>query len=98
MSFIRWWTIGLMLMGATMTLTLGVVALQYYVYIDAVPEMRQQLPGVLRMVALFLALALTGVTAYLPLRWNNRWLWPTQAFLAVGVVVIGLTFWRMVSL
>lgn len=97
MNFIRWWTIGLMLFGATMSLTLGVVSLMYWVYIDAAPEIRGQMPGLINMVLLFLGLAAIGFAAFIPLRRANRWLWPTQALLLAGAVTIGVTFWKMLT-
>ena len=97
MNFIRWWTVGLMLFGATMAMTMGVVCLLYFVYIDSAPQLREQFPGLVRMVALFLALGLAGLAAFVPLRRQNRWLWPSQVLLLVSAVAIGVTFWKMLS-
>jgi hypothetical protein len=97
MNFIRWWTVGLMLLGATMTLTLSVVCLQYFIYMDSLPQLRDEWPLLLRSVELFLALALIGLAAFIPLRRRNRWLWPAQAMLLAGTAIIGVTFWRMLG-
>lgn len=97
MTFLRWWTVALMLFGATMSLCMGVVCLLYYIYIDSAPEMREQLPLLQKLVALFVALGLLGLAAFIPLWRKNRWLWPTQALLLVGAVTIGITFWRSLS-
>ena len=97
MNFLRWWTIALMLFGATMSLCMGVVCLLYYIYLDAAPEMREQLPLIQKLVALFTVLGLLGLIAFFPLWRKNRWLWPTQALLLVGTVTIGITFWRLLS-
>ena len=97
MNFIRWWTVGLMLFGATMAMTMGVVCLLYFVYIDSAPQLREQLPALLRMVGLFLLLGLIGFAAFVPLRRQNRWLWPSQALLLASTAVIGVTFWKMLT-
>lgn len=97
MNFLRWWTVALMLFGATMALCMGVVCFLYYLYIDSAPEIREQLPQLIGMVGLFVVLGLLGLAAFVPLRRNNRWLWPTQVLLAVGAVTIGITFWRFLS-
>lgn len=97
MNFLRWWTMALMLFGATMTLCMGVVCFLYYIYIDTVPEMREQFPMIVKMVGLFTVLGLLGAGAFVPLWRNNRWLWPTQVLLLVGASVIGVTFWRLLS-
>ena len=97
MNFLRWWTVALMLFGATMSLCMGVVCLLYYIYVDSAPEIREQLPLLQKMVGLFVILSLLGLAAFIPLRRNNRWLWPTQALLLVGAVTIGITFWRSLS-
>ena len=97
MNFLRWWTVALMLFGATMALCMGVVCLLYYIYIDSAPEMREQLPMLVNLVELFLVLGVLGATAFIPLRRNSRWLWPTQVLLAVGAITIGVTFWRLLS-
>jgi hypothetical protein len=76
---------------------MGVVCLLYYIYIDSAPEMREQLPLLEKMVALFTVLGLLGLTAFIPLWRKNHWLWPTQALLLVGAVTIGITFWRSLS-
>jgi drug/metabolite transporter (DMT)-like permease len=86
-----------MLFGATMSLCMGVVCLLYYIYIDAAPEIREQLPLIERMVVLFTVLGLLGLAAFIPLRRQNRWLWPTQGLLLVGAVAIGITLWRSLS-
>ncbi|TXH04100.1 MAG: hypothetical protein E6R07_09165 [Nevskiaceae bacterium] len=95
MSFIRWWTVGVMLMAATMSLTIGVVCLLYWAHRDESPEIPAQLPGLIQMTLLFLLLSGVGFAAFVPLRRANRWLWPTQALLLVSAVTIGMTFWNM---
>ena len=97
MNFLRWWTMALMLFGATMSLCMGVVCLLYYIYVDSAPEIREQLPLLERMVGLFVILSALGLAAFIPLWRKNRWLWPTQALLLVGAVTIGVTFWRALS-
>jgi hypothetical protein len=97
MNFLRWWTVALMLFGATMSLCIGVVCLLYVIYIDSSPEIRGELPLLEKMVGLFLILFLLGGSAVIPLWRKNRWLWPTQALLLVGTVTVGITFWRALS-
>lgn len=97
MNFLRWWSVALMLLGATMALTLGVVCLMYQIYMDSSPELREQWPALVRSVGLFALLALIGAAAVVPLWRKNRWLWPTQALLLVGAVAIGMTFWKLMS-
>lgn len=87
----------MMLFGATMSLCIGVVCLLYYIYADSAPEIREELPTLLRMVGLFAILTGLGVTAFVPLWRKNRWLWPAQALLLVGAVAVGITFWRTLS-
>lgn len=83
----------MMLLGATMSLCIGVVCLLYYIYADSAPEIREELPTLVRMVGLFALLAGLGLAAFIPLWRKNRWLWPAQALLLVGAVAIGMTFW-----
>lgn len=86
-----------MLFGATMALCMGVVCFLYYLYLDSSPELSAQLPLLMNLVALFVVLGVLAFAAFIPLRRNNRWLWPTQVLLAVGAVTIGMTFWRLLS-
>lgn len=93
MNFLRWWTAAVALLGVTMTLCLSVVTLMYFIYIDSLPEMRDELPLLLKVVGLFAVLATLGVSAAYAMWRNKRWLWPTQVMLLIGAVGIGLTFW-----
>jgi hypothetical protein len=97
MNFLRWWTVGLLLMGMTMALNLGVVCFLYFLYMDSAPEMRAQWPVLVHSVELFSALALIGAAAFFPLWRRNRWLWPSQVLLLAGTLMIGVTFWRLLS-
>ncbi|PTU32131.1 hypothetical protein [Stenotrophobium rhamnosiphilum] len=97
MTFLRWWTVALMLFGGVMALVMGVVCFLYYIYIDSAPELREQLPLLVKLVGLFTTLGLLGLAAFIPMRRNNRWVWPTQLLLGVGAVVITMTFWRLLS-
>lgn len=97
MTFLRWWTVALMLFGGTMAMIMGVVCFLYYLYLDSAPALREQLPLLVNLVGLFVTLGLLGLAAFIPMRRNNRWVWPTQILLAVGAVAITMTFWRLLS-
>lgn len=97
MTFIRWWTVGLMLMGATMAVTLGVVCLQYLVYMDSAPQLRDEWPTLMVSVGLFLALSAVAAVAWQALRRQSRWLWPAQGLLLISTAVVGLVFWRLLT-
>lgn len=97
MNFLRWWTVALMMFGATMALIMGVVCLLYYIYLDSAPALREQLPLLTNLVALFTVLGILGFTAFIPLRRQNRWMWPTQALLFIGAITITMTFWRLLT-
>ncbi len=94
MNFLRWWTVGLTLLGMAMTLNLFIVCLLYWIYLDAAPEMREEFPAVIDSTLLFMALAFIGALAVIPIFRRNRWLWPSQALLAVSAILISEVFYR----
>ncbi|MGH8455617.1 MAG: hypothetical protein ACRETW_08335 [Stenotrophobium sp.] len=97
MNFIRWWTSGIMLLAGAMFVTLCVVCLQYYLYMDLEPSLRTEWPGLLQSTLMFLALSVLGGVAFWAMVKNNRWLWPSQALLLVGSSSIFWIFWELLS-
>lgn len=64
-------------LGATLMLTLGVVAVMYAFYLDAHPRMRGDFAVVLQLAVIFaVAFAISGMTTLaVHRRWRSWWLW-----------------------
>lgn len=95
MNFLRWYTLGLALLGLTMAITLGVVCLIYMVYLDTAPKLREEWPVLIWSTLMFSALAAVAGVAFQGLRADTRWKWFAQAFLLVALVSIGWVLQRM---
>lgn len=97
MTFIRWWTAALALMGLTIALCLGVVCIQYLLYMDLEPRLRDEWPTLIASTTLFAGLGMIGAAAFWALHRRNRWLWPMQAVLLVTALVFGGVFWHLLT-
>lgn len=90
MSFVRFYTVLLTLIGITMTVLLAVVCLLYLIYLDATPKMREEWPTLLAATGLFALLALCAAAAWYALRRNAAWRWPAQGVLVAYTVATAL--------
>ncbi len=97
MTFLRWWSAALALVGASIALCLGVVCIQYAVYMDSEPRLQHDWPKLLTSTTLFTVLATVGALAFWALHRRSRWLWPMQALLFATAVVFGRLFWQLLS-
>lgn len=97
MTFVRWWTAALALMGLSIALCLGVVCLMYFFYMDIEPRLRYDWPKLLLTTELFLIIGGVAAVAFWALHRRNRWLWPMQAVLALTVLVFSQKFWSILA-
>lgn len=80
--------------AAAFAATLGVVALLYAIYLDAVPRLREDWPQVITTASVFgVLLLLSGVTFHAQRR-DKSWRWPMQAVLLAGIAAGGWVLYR----
>jgi hypothetical protein len=79
-----------LVLGAMMAIILAVVCLQYTVYVDSAPHLRDQLPRLFAITGLFAGLGAAGALAFFGhrRRWLARWL--LQALPLLPVAGLGL--------
>lgn len=97
MTFLRWWSAAIALLGASIALCLGVVCIQFVVYMDTEPRLHNDWPKLVTATTLFAILAFVGAAAFWTLHRRSRWRWPAQGLLLVTAVVFVQLFWRLLS-
>lgn len=97
MTFVRWWTAAWALMGLSIALCLGVVCIQYFLYMDLEPRLRHDWPKLVLSTGLFLVIGVMAAAAYWTLHRQNRWRWAMQGLLLVTVLGLGRWFWQILS-
>lgn len=95
MSTLRWVNIGLLLLGLTLFVILGVVCILYAFYLDEAPRLRDDWPQLIRSTLLFGVLALVATLGEYGLRKQTSWRWAGQGALAATVLVVGILLKRL---
>lgn len=95
MKYLQILNASLWALGASLAICMGVVCLQYLVYLDSEPQLRASLPRLYAVTGAFAALGFAGFVAFMAHR--RQWLlrWPAQflvflPMLALAFVVVKL--------
>ena len=93
MKYLQILNLTLLALGTTLAVVLAVESLIYTLYLDAAPQVRRQLPLLLRLTATLCGFSIASLLAYLGHRRQALWRWPAQVLpaMAMAAVVLMLT-------
>jgi hypothetical protein len=79
-----------MFLAAAFAVNLAVVCVLYAANLDASPQLRIDLPLLLKVTAIFSGITVVAAFTFFGQRRRARWFWPAQAALVVVVVASSL--------
>lgn len=80
--------------AVVMATVLGVVCILYWFNLDAAPRMARELPGILRLAAVFAVPSVLGAAACLGVHRRAFWLWPAQGLFVASLVFVSIFVWE----
>lgn len=88
MNFQRVWIAGITLIAIVVAASLGVVCLQFYLYMDQEPRLAQEWPLLLQVTLGYSALSVIGGLALWAVWKRHATRWPMQGLLLLGIAVM----------
>lgn len=89
MNFQRAWIAGITLIAVCVAASLGVVCLQFHIYMDQEPRMVQEWPLLLQVTLGYCALSAIGILALWSVWRQHATRGPMQILLLLGIAVMG---------
>ena len=88
MNFLRVWTAGIALIAVCVALSLAVVCLQFYLYMDLEPRLQHEWPALLQTTIGFCVLSAIAGVAFWTVSRQRRGIWLMQFAMLLGIVAM----------